>query len=176
MKKLADGEKLDRTLTRLAHEIVEKNDAEEVALIGIRKRGVQVSARIAEKLDKILGRKTETGVVDVTLYRDDILKTSSSPLGTVINFDINGKTVVLCDDVLFTGRTVRAAISALLDFGRPREIQLLVVADRGHRELPFSADYVGKNIPAALTEKVSVRFKETDGEEGIFILKEGEDY
>lgn len=177
MNQIADGENIRRIFTRLAHEIVERNDAsEDIVVIGIRRRGVQVAERIADNLEKIMGFRPQTGVLDVTLYRDDILDLKNeSLLGTVINFDVTGKHVILCDDVLFTGRTVRAAISAILtDVGRPKTIQLLVVADRGHRELPIRADYIGKNIPTSLKEKVCVHFTETDGEDGIYILKKGE--
>lgn len=177
MKQIANGENVKRMLMRLAHEIVERNDASDVVVIGIRRRGVQVAESIADNLEKILEKRPDTGIIDVTLYRDDILDIKNAEvLGTVINFDLNGRNVILCDDVLFTGRTVRSAISALLDIGRPNKIQLLVVADRGHRELPIRADYIGKNIPTSLSEKVSVRFTETDGEDAIYILKEGEDY
>ncbi len=175
MKRIIDEQTLNRIFTRLAHEIVERNNgSDNLAVIGIRRRGVQVAQIIKDKIEQIDGGKIDFGVVDTTLYRDDLMSFhSTSPIGTtVIDFDINGRNVILCDDVMFTGRTVRAAISALLDIGRPKKIQFLAVVDRGHRELPFRADYIGKNVPTSLREKISVRLKEVDGEDGVFLLNE----
>lgn len=173
MKLIADKDNLNRIIKRLSREISERNvGGEDVALIGIRRRGVQVATRVSEVLEKTEGVKIDVGILDVTLFRDDILNLKErEPLGSVIDFDINGKNIILCDDVLFTGRTVRAAISALISMGRPKKIQLLVIADRGHREFPFRADYIGKNIPTSRDEEVCVKFTETDGEEGIYLLK-----
>ncbi len=172
IRQITDAAGLDRMLTRLSHEIVERNDgAENLAVVGIRRRGVQVAERIVKKIGLAEGVKPDFGVLDVTLYRDDLLDGKSrSPSGTVIDFDVNGKVVVLCDDVLYTGRTVRAAISALLAVGRPSKIRFLTLVDRGHREFPFRSDYTGKNIPTSSAEKVCVRFMDTDGEEGIFLV------
>jgi pyrimidine operon attenuation protein/uracil phosphoribosyltransferase len=174
-KEILDGAGLERVLKRLAHEIAEKNDGlENVALIGIRTRGVIVAERIREQIEKFEGVSLPLGILDITLYRDDILSCDAVVKGTQIDFDIAGKTLVLCDDVLYTGRTVRAAISALTSIGnkmgRAGKIQLLEVVDRGHRELPFRADFIGKNIPTAKKEKIIVRFQETDGEDGVVLV------
>ena len=174
MKKILDAAALERALKRLSHEIEEKNDGlENVALIGIRTRGVIVAERIRRYIAESEGVTLPTGILDITLYRDDILSCDAVVKGTQIDFDIGGKTVVLCDDVLYTGRTVRAAISAVTalggKLGRAKRIRLLEVIDRGHRELPFRADYIGKNVPTSRKEKVFVRFKETDGEDGVFL-------
>ena len=161
MKEILDASALDRALKRLAHEVAEKNDGLDcVVLIGIRTRGVCVAKRIQNYIAASEGVTLPLGILDITLYRDDILS-------------CEGKTVVLCDDVLYTGRTVRAAISAVTalggKLGRAKRIRLLEVIDRGHRELPFRADYIGKNVPTSRKEKVFVRFKETDGEDGVFL-------
>lgn len=174
MKKILDAAGLERALKRLSHEIAEKNDGiKDVVLVGIRTRGVVVAERIRRCIEESEGVSLPLGILDITLYRDDILSCDAVVKGTEIAFDITGKTVVLCDDVLYTGRTVRAAISALVSLGdtlgRAKRIQLLEVADRGHRELPFRADFIGKNIPTSQTEKVFVRFRETDGEDGIYL-------
>lgn len=174
MKEILSGDGLKRALKRLAYELAEKNDGlENVALIGIRTRGVIVAQRIRELIKENEGIELPLGVLDITLYRDDILSCDAEVKGTEIDFDIQGKTLVLCDDVLYTGRTVRAAISALTSYGskmgRAEKISLLEVVDRGHRELPFRADYIGKNLPTSATEKVFVKFMETDGEEGVYL-------
>ena len=174
MKKILDAAALERALKRLSHEIEEKNDGlENVALIGIRTRGVIVAERIRRYIAESEGVTLPMGILDITLYRDDILSCDAVVKGTRIDFETKGKTLVLCDDVLFTGRTVRAAISAVMarcsTMGRAKKIQLLEVVDRGHRELPFRADFIGKNIPTSKKEKVFVRFTETDGEEGVFL-------
>ena len=172
--KIMDEAAIDRTLVRIAHEILEKNDGtDDLCLIGIRTRGVPLARRLAKNIEKIDGVQLPVGELDITLYRDDILSCDAVVKGTQIDFDIGGKTVVLCDDVLYTGRTVRAAISAVTalggKLGRAKRIRLLEVIDRGHRELPFRADYIGKNVPTSRKEKVFVRFKETDGEDGVFL-------
>lgn len=177
MKEILNENALNRVLKRLAYEIEEKNeDLSSVALIGIRTRGVCVAERIQKYVLESSGIKLPLGVLDITLYRDDILSCDAEVKGTEIDFEIEGKTLILCDDVLYTGRTVRSAISALVSYGskmgRASKISLLEIVDRGHRELPFRADYIGKNLPTAKSEKVFVKFKETDGEEGVFLLEE----
>ena len=178
MKEILTAEELGRAIKRLSYEIVEKNGGfGNVVLIGIRTRGVCVAERIQAFLKQTEGVELPLGILDITLYRDDILSCDAVVKGTEINFDIGGKTAILCDDVLFTGRTVRSAISALNSYtkmGRPNKIALLEIIDRGHRELPFRADYIGKNIPTSAKEKVVVKFKEIDGEEGVFLYGEGE--
>lgn len=173
MKLIADKDNLNRIINRLSREISERNaGGKDVAIIGIRRRGVQVALRISKAIERTEGVRPDVGILDATLFRDDILNLKDcEPLGCVIDFDINGRNIILCDDVLFTGRTVRAAISALMSMGRPEKIQLLVIADRGHREFPFRADYIGKNIPTSREEQVCVKFSETDGEDGIYLLK-----
>lgn len=177
MKEILDKNGLERVLRRLSHEIAERNDGtENVALLGIRTRGVTVAERIRGYLRESEGVLLPTGILDVTLYRDDLLDCGATVKGTVVDFEIGGKTLVLCDDVLYTGRTVRAAIAAVMSLakkmGRPRRIQLLEIVDRGHRELPFRADFIGKNLPTSASEKVYVKFKETDGEDGVFLAEE----
>ena len=154
-----DEAALDRALTRIAHEILEKNGgAEDVTFVGLRTRGVTLAQRLAAKIARIDGSTLPVGTLDITLYRDDLdLRGAPVIRGTDIPFSIKNKTVVLVDDVLFTGRTVRAALDALIDLGRPRMIQLATLIDRGHRELPIQVDYVGKNIPTARAEEVSLR-------------------
>lgn len=172
--KILDKDTINRTLMRIAHEILEKNRGiEGVSLIGIRKRGVYLAQRLAEYIKKIEGKDMPVGILDITLYRDDLTLVDTHPIvhKTEIGFDINNKTVILVDDVLYTGRTIRSALDALIDFGRPKSIQLAVLVDRGHRELPVRADYVGKNIPTALTETVEVRLQEVDGEDEVVIIE-----
>ena len=166
-----DDAALDRALTRIAHEILEKNDgAKELAFVGLRTRGVTIAHRLAEKIVRIDGATVPVGTLDITLYLDDLdLRGTPVIRGTEIPFSIKGKTVVLVDDVLFTGRTVRAALDALIDLGRPRMIQLATLIDRGHRELPIRPDYVGKNLPTSKKEIVAVRMKEHDGEDRVVI-------
>ncbi len=167
-----DGPTMDRTLTRMAHEILERNQGgEDLALVGIRTRGVILARRIAEKLKGIEGITVPVGVLDITLYRDDLGMLSEQPRvkGTEIPFPIAGKSVVLVDDVLFTGRTTRAALDAIVDLGRPRLVQLAVLVDRGHRELPLRADYVGKNLPTSRREAVQVLLREEDGQDRVVI-------
>jgi len=166
-----------RALVRIVHEIIEHNKGiKNLALIGIKRRGDFIARRIADKIKASEGLNVPLGAVDITLYRDDLQLVSEAPIieGTDINFDINKKTIVLVDDVLYTGRTIRAAIEEILDFGRPKAIQLAVLIDRGHRELPIQADYVGKKVPAARNEIVDVHIKEMDGEDCVLIHYEKE--
>jgi len=171
---LMDGERVGRTLTRIAHEIVERNrGVGDLALIGVRTRGVPIARRLAAILREITGVDVPTGALDITLYRDDLMKSAVGPQPIVrrteIPFSIDGRHIVLVDDVLYTGRTIRAALDALIDFGRPSTIQLVVLVDRGHRELPIKADYVGKNVPTSRREVVSVRLAEVDGADEIVL-------
>ncbi|ACL69691.1 bifunctional pyr operon transcriptional regulator/uracil phosphoribosyltransferase PyrR [Halothermothrix orenii] len=171
-KEIIDGSGIRRALTRIAHEIIEKNKGiEDVVLVGIRTRGVPLANRLADKIKEIEGKRPPVGILDITLYRDDLSTVAQQPIvhKTEIPFDITGKKVVLVDDVLYTGRTVRAAMDALIDLGRPRAIQLAIVVDRGHRELPIRADYVGKNLPTSNEEVVSVNLKETDGDDRVLL-------
>ncbi len=170
---LLDEVALNRVLVRMAHEIIEKNKGtKDVVLVGIHTRGVPMAKRIAENIERIEGSGVPIGSLDITLYRDDLSEIGESAAvnGTEIDFEIRNKNVILCDDVLYTGRTVRAAIDALLHIGRPKTIQLAVLIDRGHRELPIRADYVGKNIPTSHQEMIAVKFRETDGEDGDCVL------
>jgi pyrimidine operon attenuation protein/uracil phosphoribosyltransferase len=172
-----DADRMSRALTRIAHEILERNRGlDEVALVGIRTRGVPLARRLGRLLREINGDQVPVGALDITLYRDDLMR---SPVGpqplvrdTEIAFSIDQRRILLVDDVLYTGRTIRAALDALIDFGRPRAIQLVALVDRGHRELPIKADYVGKNIPTSLRQSVQVRLEEIDGVDEI--LLEGE--
>ena len=168
-----DAGEVRRALTRIAHEIVEKNKgAENVALVGILRRGEPLAARLAQAIARIEGHAVPFGGLDIALYRDDYAVRRTQARGTHVAFDIGGKTVVLVDDVLFTGRSVNAAITALMDLGRPASVQLAVLVDRGHRELPVRADFVGKNLPTALAEHVQVRLSEMDGgEDAVRIAK-----
>ena len=170
---LLDEITLNRALVRMSHEIVEKNRGiNDVVLVGIRTRGVPMAKRIGENIKRIEGVQLNIGAIDITHYRDDrTLSERTSVNATEIDFDIQDKNVILCDDVLFTGRTARAAIEAVLHFGRPKSIQLAVLVDRGHRELPIRADYVGKNIPTSLQEQIAVKFSETDGETNIMLCE-----
>ena len=172
-----DDAALDRALTRIAHEILEKNDgAKDLAFVGLRTRGVTLAQRLAAKITRIDGATAPVGTLDITLYRDDLdLRGAPVIRGTDIPFSIKNKTVVLVDDVLFTGRTVRAALDALIDLGRPRMIQLAILIDRGHRELPIRPDYVGKNLPTSRRESVAVRLKEHDGEDRVVIEEPDDD-
>ena len=164
---------INRAISRITHEILEKNKgAENLALIGIRTRGVTLANRIKEKIKDIEGIEVDLGVLDITLYRDDFDAGKGSPMieKTTIPFPLEDKQVILVDDVLFTGRTIRAAIDALIDIGRPSNVQLGVLIDRGHRELPIRADYVGKNIPTAKNNRVQVLLKEDDGKDEVCII------
>jgi pyrimidine operon attenuation protein/uracil phosphoribosyltransferase len=172
-----DADRIARTLTRIAHEIVERNKGvEDLALVGIRTRGVPIARRLARTLREITRHDIPTGALDITLYRDDLMRHAVGPQPLVrrteIPFSIDDRKILLVDDVLYTGRTVRAALDALIDFGRPRGIQLIVLVDRGHRELPIKADYVGKNLPTAPDESVQVRLQETDGQDEVVLEQE----
>jgi pyrimidine operon attenuation protein/uracil phosphoribosyltransferase len=167
-----DSERIGRSLTRIAHEIVERNrGVGDLALVGVRTRGVPIAKRLATSLREITGTEVPTGALDITLYRDDLMKTAVGPQPIVrrteIPFSIDGRHIVLVDDVLYTGRTIRAALDALIDFGRPSTIQLVVLVDRGHRELPIKADYVGKNVPTSRRETIHVRLAEIDGRDEV---------
>jgi pyrimidine operon attenuation protein/uracil phosphoribosyltransferase len=167
-----DSERIGRSLTRIAHEIVERNrGVSDLALVGVRTRGVPIARRLAATLREITGVEVATGALDITLYRDDLMKTAVGPQPIVrrteIPFSIDGRHIVLVDDVLYTGRTIRAALDALIDFGRPSTIQLVVLVDRGHRELPIKADYVGKNVPTSRRETIHVRLAEIDGRDEV---------
>lgn len=171
--KVIDQAGFKRTLTRLAHEILERNKgAETIALVGIRTRGEFLAKRLALKIKEIEEKEVQIGCLDITLYRDDLRKRLEQPVlkGTEISFDVTDKNIILIDDVLFTGRTVRAALDELMDLGRPATIQLAVMVDRGHRELPIKADFVGKNIPTAAGEEIRVLMKEVDGEDAVVII------
>jgi pyrimidine operon attenuation protein/uracil phosphoribosyltransferase len=171
--RLMDPAEIARAMTRVAHEILERNGgADEVVLVGIADRGDELAARLSAEIERIEGRTVPVGVLDITFYRDDVgLRRFEAPEihETRIPFDISGKALVLVDDVLYTGRTVRAALDALVDFGRPRVIQLAVLVDRGHRELPIRADFVGKNVPTRHDEVVTVTLAEHDGEDAVLV-------
>lgn len=172
--KILDKEGILRAIMRIAHEIIEKNKGtEELCLIGIRNRGVYLAQRIADSIEKIEGKEIPVGALDITLYRDDLALARGQPLvrKTEIEFDINNKVLVLVDDVLYTGRTIRAGLDALIDFGRPKTIQLAVLIDRGHRELPIRPDFIGKNIPTSKKESVEVRLLEPDGKDEVVITQ-----
>jgi pyrimidine operon attenuation protein/uracil phosphoribosyltransferase len=169
-----DADRIDRSITRIAYEILEKNKGvEDLVLIGIRTRGVYLAQRIQENIFRIEGSNVPLGILDITLYRDDIGKRKGKPIleRTEVPFSLDNKKVVLVDDVLFTGRTIRAAMDALIDFGRPKRIQLAVLIDRGHRELPIRADFVGKDLPSSLWEAVSVHLKENDQKDEVVIAE-----
>lgn len=169
---LMDEKAIGRAIIRISHEIIEKNKGvDDVVLVGIKTRGVPIAQRISKKIEQIEGTKVNTGEVDITLYRDDLKKVDVDPVinGSNIDFNINDKIVVLVDDVLYTGRTVRSALDAIMDVGRPKSIQLAVIVDRGHRELPVRADYVGKNVPTSKHEIISVKLAEIDGEDSVTI-------
>jgi pyrimidine operon attenuation protein / uracil phosphoribosyltransferase len=177
MPQVMDADRMSRALTRIAHEILERNRGlDEIALVGIRTRGVPLARRLARSLKEINGDDVPTGALDITLYRDDLMRHAVGPQPVVrrteIPFSIDDRKILLVDDVLYTGRTIRAALDALIDFGRPRAIQLIALVDRGHRELPIKADYVGKNLPTSLKQSVQVRLQEIDGTDEIRI--EGE--
>jgi pyrimidine operon attenuation protein/uracil phosphoribosyltransferase len=174
MPVVVDAQRMGRSLARMAHEIVERNrGVEELAFVGIRTRGVPLAQRLARSLRDITGVDVPVGSLDITLYRDDLMRHTVGPQPLVrlteIPFSIDTRKILLVDDVLFTGRTIRAALDALIDFGRPRVIQLVVMVDRGHRELPIKADYVGKNLPTALTQSVRVRLEEIDGRDEVVL-------
>ena len=171
-KVVLDGDDMRRTLVRIAHEIVERTpEPELLALVGIHRRGALLAARLRELLAELHGIDVPLGDLDISFYRDDVTLRAGAPVvhATHLDFDVDGRTVVIVDDVLFTGRTVRAAIEALFDYGRPARVQLAVLVDRGHRELPLRPDYVGKNLPTARSERVYVRVSELDGEDSVTI-------
>jgi pyrimidine operon attenuation protein/uracil phosphoribosyltransferase len=174
MPVVMDADRMGRTLTRIAHEIVERNRSlGDLALVGIRSRGEHLARRLAHELRQITGQAVPTGALDITLYRDDLMRQPVGPQplvrSTEIPFSIDDRVILLVDDVLYTGRTVRAALDALIDFGRPQAIQLVVLVDRGHRELPIKADYVGKNLPTSRRESVQVKLEEVDGDDEVVI-------
>ncbi len=173
--RLADADNVRRTLTRLAHEIIERNRGlENLALVGMRTRGVFIAERLQRLIRQIEGGEVPLGILDVTLYRDDFRLKFKQPQiqVTQINFDVDEKNIILVDDVLYTGRTARAAMDALMDIGRPARIQLAVLVDRGHRELPIKPDFVGKNVPTSIGEEVRVRMQEHDGEDAILLVEQ----
>jgi len=175
--KLMDAQMVQRTLTRISHEILERNKGtDNLAIVGIRCRGAYLAQRIAQMIEEIDGGKVPVGILDITLYRDDLTLIAACPVvhSTKIDFDIDEKKVVLVDDVLFTGRTIRCALDELIDLGRPQNIQLAVLIDRGHRELPIRADYVGKNVPTTREENVEVRLTEVDGSEEVILFEQEE--
>ena len=177
MPLVMDADRMARALTRMSHEILERNRGlDEIALVGIRTRGVPLARRISRSLHEINGDEVPTGALDITLYRDDLMRHPVGPQPLVrrteIPFSIDDRKILLVDDVLYTGRTIRAALDALIDFGRPQAIQLVVLVDRGHRELPIKADYVGKNLPTSLKQSVQVHLQEIDGKDDVLI--EGE--
>ena len=177
MPLVIDGNRMSRTLARIAHEIVERNrGVDELAFVGIRTRGVPLARRLAKLVQEIVGHEVPVGVLDITLYRDDLMRHTVGPQPLVrltdIPFSIDDRKILLVDDVLYTGRTIRAALDALIDFGRPRVIQLVVMIDRGHRELPIKADYVGKNLPTSRRDIVNVRLQEIDGQDEVTLEEE----
>ena len=183
-KTLLDADALARTLSRIAHEIIEANPSlDEVALVGIQTRGVPLAQRLARLIEERAGRAPELGAVDITFYRDDVrVRGGEAPLHaqplvreTQLDFPLDGRTVVLVDDVLYTGRTIRAAIEALFDYGRPSRVQLAVIVDRGHRELPIRPDYVGKNLPTARSERIQVQLVEVDEVDRILLVPNPEE-
>jgi len=172
--KILDREAIERTIMRIAHEILEKNKGtQDLCIVGIRSRGAILAQRLNQCLERIEGKNVPIGIMDITLYRDDLTLVAESPVvhETQIPFDINDKKVILVDDVLYTGRTIRAALDEIMDFGRPKTVQLVVLIDRGHREMPIRADFVGKNIPTSQNETVEVRLAEADGKEEVVIVQ-----
>jgi pyrimidine operon attenuation protein/uracil phosphoribosyltransferase len=169
-----DAQGVERALARVTHEILERNKGvDDLVFIGVRSLGVEIAERLAAKAAAIEGVDVPRGIIDITLYRDDLSRAGQQPAvkGTTIPFDLDDRQVVLVDDVLYTGRTVRAALDALMDLGRPRCVQLAVLIDRGHRELPIRADYVGKNLPTAANESVQVRLRERDGRDEVVLIR-----
>lgn len=169
---LMDADSIRRAIVRISHEIIERNKGvEDVILVGIRSRGVPMAERLAAAIEKIENVKVPVGMLDITLYRDDLSTLDYNPVvhGTEIDVDMSGKTVILVDDVLYTGRTIRAALDAIIDMGRPKAIQLAVLIDRGHRELPIRADFAGKNVPTSRKEVVNVQLLEQDGVDEVAI-------
>lgn len=172
--KIMDAERMERAIVRMAHEIAEaERDLTQVALVGIRTRGVPLAERLAAALEKNEGIRPRTGSLDITLYRDDLSTVAPQPLlkKTELDFDVTTKVIILCDDVLYTGRTIRAALEGIMDFGRPRAVRLAVLIDRGHRELPIEANYAGKRVPTSSREIIKVMFRETDESDETWILE-----
>ncbi|MGB9359140.1 MAG: bifunctional pyr operon transcriptional regulator/uracil phosphoribosyltransferase PyrR [Acidimicrobiia bacterium] len=172
MANVMDAADVDRAIRRIAHEVLEKNrGSDDIVLLGIQTRGVPLAERLAAVIEEIEGEPVACGSLDIGMYRDDLDRRPKRPLGTTdIPLPLGGKTVVLVDDVLYTGRTIRAALDALADLGRPNRVQLAALVDRGHRELPIRPDYVGKNVPTSRSERVTVRLTERDGEDGVTIV------
>ncbi|MGD8816062.1 MAG: bifunctional pyr operon transcriptional regulator/uracil phosphoribosyltransferase PyrR [Acidobacteriota bacterium] len=170
---IMDARQMDRALSRIAHEVVERNQGtDDIVLVGIRSRGVPLAETLHQKIEEFEGVDVANGTVDITLYRDDLSQIAPNPVVQATELpDIENKVVVLVDDVLFTGRTIRAALDAIIDYGRPRAIQLAVLIDRGHRELPIRADFVGKNVPTALTEVIKVQCKDIDGTDAVLMME-----
>jgi pyrimidine operon attenuation protein/uracil phosphoribosyltransferase len=172
--RLMSASEVERTLVRLAHEIVEKsNGSKDLALVGIKRRGIPLAERLGKLISGIEKRPIDTGVLDIQFYRDDLTTADIRPVVTpgAIGIDIEGRDVVLCDDVLYTGRTARAALDALFDHGRPRRVQLAVLIDRGHRELPIEATYIGKHVPTSRREIIEVKFQEVDNDEQVLLVE-----
>ena len=172
--RLLSASEIERTLVRLAHEIVERNEgAANIGLIGIKRRGVPLAERIGNLIETIEKRPIDTGVLDISFYRDDLSTQGPRPVVTpgAIGFDVTGRDVILMDDVLYTGRTIRAALDALFDHGRPKSVQLLVLIDRGHRELPIQATYTGRNVPTSSREIIEVKLNEIDGQEQVLLVE-----
>ena len=172
--RLMSASEIERTLVRLAHEIVEKsNGSADLVLVGIKRRGVPLAERLGKLISNIEKHPVDTGILDIQFYRDDLSTTDVRPVVTqgAIGFDVEGRDVVLCDDVLYTGRTIRAALDALFDHGRPRRVQLAVLIDRGHRELPIEATYVGKHVPTSSREIIEVKFREVDNDEQVLLVE-----
>ena len=177
MVRLMNEEDIRRALLRLSHQVLEKGvEVADLIIVGIQRRGVPLAKRMSKMIEELKGKKPGTGILDITLYRDDLTQIAYQPVvrSTHIPFSIDNKRVVLIDDVLYTGRTVRAAIDVLIDFGRPQKIELAVLVDRGHRELPIRADYVGKNVPTSSEERVEVKVREIDGRDEVLLLKKSE--
>ncbi|HEY7369484.1 MAG TPA: bifunctional pyr operon transcriptional regulator/uracil phosphoribosyltransferase PyrR [Thermoanaerobaculia bacterium] len=172
--RILDAERIARMVDRMAHEMAERQkDLPDLAFIGIRTRGVPLASRLAKSLGDLVGQEFPVGTLDITLYRDDLSLVAPQPLlkKTEIDFDVTGRTIVLCDDVLYTGRTIRAALDGIIDLGRPRALRLAVLIDRGHREFPIEANYVGKSVPTSSREVIKVMFQETDGHDEVWILE-----
>lgn len=172
--KVLDKEGIDKALERIAHEILEKTRSiDDLAIVGIKYRGAFLGERLADRIKKLSGARPPVGALDITLYRDDLTQSSEQPVvhATEIDFDISDKKIILVDDVLYTGRTIRCALDALIDFGRPSQIQLAVLVDRGHRELPIRADYVGKNVPTSSQELVEVKLFESEGKDEVVLCE-----
>lgn len=171
-----DHDDMRRTLVRIAHEIVEKNPGGAIALVGIHRRGAALARRLHTLASELLDTRVPLGFVDISFYRDDLAIRPAAPIvhATTLDFPVDRRTIVIVDDVLYTGRTVRAAIDEIFDYGRPARVQLAVLVDRGHRELPIRADYVGKNVPTAMTESIQVRLRETDGDDAVVLRREPE--